>query len=426
MGEVCEMALSKPHITRYPSSIKFEYTKGDEKGTVIRVKNFRRDRNDNKVGTLSIQTSDNDLFTPIKGIDLTLNSLRSRSSIINDLTRCDKSERDNTFWDSIINDISNRALHIYQPKIEIEEIWPDSEASTLEYLVYPVLPKGVPIICFGEGGTGKSLLAALFALILQVPKCGDTLGLTINEEPSPVLYLDWEFNRDELIWRWAALLNGFKLKKRPIDYLECSKPLIDMADGLKEDIKSYGYKLIIIDSVLGAIGDNPNEAEPVQKLMSTIRSFKGVTALIIAHTSKDKSPGQKTPYGSVYYTNLSRSAWECKSIKIPGEDELTTELHHRKTNRSKLELPIGLKWNFTDDAISVERCEVKGKKRLSESTIRLQIIELLKSKGKMKVKNIAEELGKGTESMRLTLKSMEGKGKVKHFNDKTWGLPESK
>ena len=420
------MALSKPIIKKYTNSLKFEYTEGNEKGTVVRVKNYRRDRNDNIVGTLSIQTSDNDLFTPIKGIDLTLNSLRSRSSIINDLTKHDKSERDNTFWDSIINDIANRTLHRYRPKNEIEEIWPDSEASTLEYLVYPVLPKGAPTICFGEGGAGKGLLAALFALILQVQKCGDKLGLTINEEPSPVLYLDWEFNRDELIWRWSALFKGFKLKKRPIDYLECSEPLIDMADGLKEDIKSYGYKLIIIDSVLGAIGDNPNEAEPVLRLMNTIRSFKGVTALIIAHTSKDKRQGQKTPYGSVFYTNLSRSVWQCIKKQKAGEDEMVTELYHMKTNRSKLELPIGLRWNFTDDKIFVNRCEVKYSKQLNTPTMGQQIINLINSKGKMRVKDIALELGKGPESIRVTLRKMEGKGEVKHFPDKTWGLSKTK
>lgn len=60
------MAISKPVIKRLANGIKFEYTEGNEKGTVIRVRNFRRDRNDNKVGTLSIKTTDDDLFTPIK------------------------------------------------------------------------------------------------------------------------------------------------------------------------------------------------------------------------------------------------------------------------------------------------------------------------------------------------------------------------
>ena len=116
------MALSKPVIKKYTNSLKFEYTKGSEKGIVIRVKNYRHDRNDNIVGTLSINTSDDDLFTPIKGIDLRLNSLRSRSSFVNDLVKLDKSERDDTFWNSLINDISNRTLYRYRPQLEIEEI----------------------------------------------------------------------------------------------------------------------------------------------------------------------------------------------------------------------------------------------------------------------------------------------------------------
>lgn len=418
------MAVSKPIIKRLVNGIKFEYTGGIEKGTVIRVRNFRRDRYDNKIGTVSIKTSD-DNFTPIRGIDLRLNSLHSRSSFVSDLAKRDEGKRNQAFWDSIINDVSNRTLSIYRTKIEIEEIWPDSEASTLEYLVYPVLPKSVPTIIFGEGGSGKSLVASLLALVVQVPKCGDELGLIVNEEQSPVLYLDWEFNRDELMWRWSALFKGFKLKKMPIDYLECTAPLVDMASEIQEVIKSYDYEFIVIDSVLGAVGDNPNEAEPVQRLMNTIRSFKGVTALIIAHTSKDKSQKQKTPYGNVYYTNLSRSVWECKSKKTAGESEMVTELHHRKTNRSQLELPIGLQWNFTDDMVSVNRCEVKNTKSSGKATMESQIIELLKSKGKMKVKVMAKELGKPdkAESVRVTLRKMEGKGKVKHLPDKTWGLP---
>ena len=69
------MIVSKPIMKRLANGIKFEYTEGNEKGTVIRIKDFRRDRNDNKVGTVRIKTKDNDLFTPIRGIDLTLNSL---------------------------------------------------------------------------------------------------------------------------------------------------------------------------------------------------------------------------------------------------------------------------------------------------------------------------------------------------------------
>ena len=134
------MIVSKPVMKRLANGIKFEYTEGKEKGTVIRVKDFRRDRYDNKVGTVSIKTEDNDLFTPIRGIDLTLNSLRSRSSVVNDLVKRDQGERDSPFWDSIINDICNRTLNIYRTRIEIEEIRPDSETIQLEYLVYPVLP----------------------------------------------------------------------------------------------------------------------------------------------------------------------------------------------------------------------------------------------------------------------------------------------
>jgi hypothetical protein len=253
---------------------------------------------------------------------------------------------------------------------------------------------------------------------------GDAEG-TLNK-PVRALYLDFEFNESDLEVRWPALSKGFGRQKKSLHYLPCHVPLFEMANSMRKEIINGGYKLLILDSLLGAAGGNQNETEPVLRLMNYLKAFSGVTALIIAHTSKGQVNGRKTTYGSVFYEAYARSVWECRSKQEPGEDVSVTSLYHRKVNMSRKELPIGLKWTFGEDSITVVRCDLPKSKAADSSTKTTQVMDLLNSKGRMKAKAIATELGEAgnEELIRGTLKRMQKKEQVQHFDDGTWGLPE--
>jgi hypothetical protein len=422
-----KMVKNRPKIKKLIDGYRFSFTEGYKKGIVIDITNIRHDRSNEIIGTLSVYSGvQPNLSVICRGIKLILSSLSSRVHTARILTDTYSGGTDKfPKWHRIINRVCNSTIRLYHTSREIEEIWPNKEVSPLEYLLQPILPLGVHTIIFGRPGSGKSSTATLIALIVQEPGSGDSLGLITLAKPSPVLYLDFENNQDELTWRWSALTKGMNTKAAPILYLSCDKPLAEMVDSLHRYIKEYGIKLLILDSLLGAAGGNPNEAEPVLHLMNALKRFDGVTTLALAHTSKEHTQGGKTTFGSVFYEAFARSVWECKGTQKEGEGEMVIGLYHRKVNRSQREFPIGLRWTFTEDSITVVRCDLKDTKSSGSPTMASDIEDLLTAEDRMKAKEIAEELGKPekVESIRLTLKRMEKKGLVKHFSDGTWGLP---
>lgn len=421
------MKVAKLIVKKLADGYKFRYLKGSAKGIVAQINNLGQDNYHNVIGTFTIGTLEPKPLVICRGIRLSLSSFQSRASMAKYLSDLhDGDTQEPIPWDDIINQICDLTLKLYHAVGEIREIRADSKVKPLKYLVCPILPFGVPTIIFGKPGSGKSYIAVLLALVVQEPFCGDSLGLFALNKPVKALYLDFEFNESDLEVRWPALSKGFGKHQKSIHYLPCQVPLFEMANSMRKEIINGGYKLLILDSLLGAAGGNPNEAEPVLRLMNYLKSFGGVTALIIAHTSKGQTNGRKSTYGSVFYEAYARSVWECRSKQEPGEDVSVISLYHRKVNMSRKELPIGLKWTFNEDSITVVRCDLPKSKAADSSTKATQIIDLLNSKGRRKAKAIATELGEpdNEESIRGTLKRMQKKGEVQHYDDGTWGLPK--
>ncbi len=59
----------------------------------------------------------------------------------------------------------------------------------------------------------------------------------------------------------------------------------------------------------------------------------------------------------MFFTNLSRSVWECKSEQKAGEDEVTFSIKNTKANLSRLHPPLGYTYSFTDNSISVNKID---------------------------------------------------------------------
>ena len=214
------MSRSGLKIKRLADGFRFRFTEEDEEGLVIEVRNLGQDRSHDVIGTLNAYSLVPNSFVICKGIKLILTSLSSRVYTARYLADIYSGTTETLVpWAKIINQVCNLTLRLYHAGNEIEEIWPGAEVEPLQYLLYPILPLGVPTIIFGDGGCGKSLFATLIALIMRAPEQGDCLGLVIPSlEVSPVLYLDFKFNKDELVWRWSALNHGIKLSDSLLYY----------------------------------------------------------------------------------------------------------------------------------------------------------------------------------------------------------------
>jgi hypothetical protein len=84
-------------------------------------------------------------------------------------------------------------------------------------------------------------------------------------------------------------------------------------------------------------------AETAIRFFNALRSLR-VASLILAHVAKNSE--EKTIYGSVFFSNFARSAWEMKKAQEAGEHIIRVGLYHRKTNLGPLQQPLGFKLHF--------------------------------------------------------------------------------
>jgi hypothetical protein len=422
--EVPPLRIKKVSVEELDNGFEFEFTLEASKRVVVRVINLRKDSGHNVSGAMDITYMKPRAKVGFKRATINLTSLSSRTQAAQYLGRRKLEEKYKIPWNEIVCRACDKTLARYRTGNEVEVIRSDISVEPLKYLVEPFLPLGVPTIIFGAPGHTKSLVATFLAAIVQVPKRDDSLGLVTPVTPIPVMYLDFENNKDEFTWRWAAMANGIGVAKSDIFYLPCSVPLAEMAEKVREHIGNYAIGLLILDSLVGAAGGNPNDAEPVVFLMNALRTFDGVTTLILAHTSKETSGTKKTPYGSVFYEAFARSVWRCEKGQELSDGEALTTLTNTKANRSSKHAPIKLAWRFTKDTITVKTAAANEADSNSSVTLASSIAVILIN-GPVKVRALAEMLNKSTETIRMTLKRMEKSGQVAHFPDKTWGLGES-
>jgi hypothetical protein len=196
--------------------------------------------------------------------------------------------------------------------------------------------------------------------------------------------------------------------------------LSDSVEQLQRIIHDKNIGLIIVDSLGPAVRGNLNDSEPAIKYHAALRQL-GTTSLTLAHTSKDQITKKRTIFGSVFFTNLARSVWECKAEQETGEDEAVISLRHTKANLSRLHPPLGYRFTFTDNSITVVKADLRDSGLSRELPLSFRIKDLLRG-GTMSVKDIAEQLNSGVDTTARTLRRMKSKNQVEKLEDDTWGL----
>ena len=349
----------------------------------------------------------------IVGSRFQLTSVRSRV----DIAKQCESEVSDVPWRQLIEETSINVLARYRRGADVLDLseWTPPKNSPTGFRLTPLLAEGLPNMIFGDGGVGKSMVALWLSTMV-------TEGMQEPFECSPgnVLYLDWEMEADEAHGRLRRISEGMELPTPPrIFYRRCAGRLVDDVEWLAETVQSKGIDLVVVDSAVPACGGNPNEPESVQALFYGLRQLE-VTSLIVAHVSKNTADGPvTTPYGSVFWSNLSRNVWQAQKEQDPGDDSIVVSLKHRKTNVGPLLKPVSLKMTFSpsfsvERVATVERPVLTSKRPLAE-----QIAKKL-GDGAMSSSALAEAIGANPNSVRTTLARREDRF-VKLPNG-TWGL----
>jgi hypothetical protein len=341
-------------------------------------------------------------------------------SLIRRLRDCDDGLR-YLPWDWILRCLTYKVVKNARQGEPIKHIWPSEEDSLIaSYLLEPILYLNHPAVIFGDYGSLKSLFALVIGYITQLPYPDNKLGLITAKESAVCLYLDYEDDKSSFGKRWSAIRKGFGIEPlMDIRYERMTTPLADSIESLQKGIKEEKIKLLIVDSLGPAARGNLNDPEPAIRYHEALRKL-GITSLTLAHNAKDFLTKKRTIFGSVFFTNLARSVWECKAEQETGEDEAIISLKHTKANLSRLHPPLGYKFTFTDNSITIVKTDLRGTGLSSELPLSVRVKDLLRG-GAMPVKDIATILEANEGSVKTTVNRLARKGITVKLGE-SWAL----
>jgi hypothetical protein len=289
-------------------------------------------------------------------------------------------------------------------------------AGALRFLVDPLLPLGQVAVIFGDGGVGKGHLAVVVAL--AVAHTAPLPSGLVAPLHGPVLYLDWESDQEDLDDR-VALQDAGLAGCGGLHYRRMHRPLADEAPALRADVSRLGITFVIVDSLAPAAGPEPEGADAALRTHNAIRSLGPITCLCLAHVSKAGADqrGPARPFGSVFVSNMARSVWEMRRSEDQDGEELRVALYHRKANRTRLRPPLGFRFHFTDEAITVQGADLaEAPDLLARASASTQILTALRP-GAKSIARLAEELGLRPETVKRTLQRLAERDKVVRLSD---------
>lgn len=249
-------------------------------------------------------------------------------------------------WYSLLEQACVMTLTKYregEPVLDIGDV-PDYEA--VRYRLNPLLFEGEPTLVYGPGGTGKSYLGLYIANLVQYNIAG---AIGWIPESGNVLILDWETSYAIYRRRCWAIKQGLGIQdmKDRIKYRYCTQPLAADVAEIQKIVLENKINLAIVDSCGYAAGGDPNQAEIAIRYFGALRSLR-ISTLTLDHVSKGLDGG-KSPFGSVYKTNASRSVFQLKKVQDAGANEYELGLYHEKVNEGRPLKPIGYKSVFTNN-----------------------------------------------------------------------------
>ncbi len=235
----------------------------------------------------------------------------------------------------------------------------DYEPKEMSWLLENAIPDKFPSTIYGDGGLGKSYLGLYFSILAALGN-QKFLGLKFPHEPLNVLYLDWELDVDEFSRRALRIAKGLGLTDIPTNlyYYSPGKSLYKLIPELKGILESKSIGFSIIDS-LGASCVDPENVVDVVEIFNQIKSL-GIATLILDHQSKMQSKDNydaKTPYGSVYKYNLSRSVFQLSKIGA-GKNSISLMLKQKKSNFGRLLDDLVFDISFEGDRVMFFESEV--------------------------------------------------------------------
>lgn len=294
------------------------------------------------------------------------------------------------------------------------------------YRLWPLLPDGQVTILYGDGGTGKSTLAAAMLVSIET-------GVTVIEgwlpRQAPVLYLDWEAGKASINRRVRGVAMGAHIPHVvQIRHADCRRrgPLPGFAEDVARFIDKEGIGAVVVDSVgmaSGTSNEGSDANESAIRLFSAF-GFLGTTVLAIDHISKaaaEDTGKPARPYGSIYKGLLARATYELRRSQAADGRSLLG-VFNTKANDGPLLGPMTFSVAHGEDgAITYERLEATPSELAGSLANPDKIAAVLQGGRHMKPSEIADETGLSEATVRTTLHRYKGH-RFGQLASKAWEL----
>lgn len=214
------------------------------------------------------------------------------------------------------------------------------------FLLRPMLYVGKPTILFGEGGVGKSSLAAAVAVAVQTGVAA--LDAWQVMASGNVLVLDWEGDGDDWNDAVARVCAGLRMEPMELHYRRMRGPLDADVHRIAAYCDENDVALVIVDSVTWATREAGRGSvdEPVKRLFDALRII-GRSSLLIDHKSKaaiaDDLTTGASPIGSIVKVNAARATFELRKADDPDPDGTRhLAVINHKQNPTDRQPPMGV------------------------------------------------------------------------------------
>lgn len=406
--------MSKPTITEQIGGYKFTW---EAERLTISVSRLRAHSSDGRVtGEILIRSSSEQDLPIYPQTHLNFNSEQTRTKLIKTLTSADNRWQ----WHEIINQLSLAVIDLARRGDPVREMWTNEDVPAPEFLIEPLLYRGLPTIIFGEKAVCKSTLSLAIYACLILPWDDNPLGLTAPGRSVKALIADYEVGYDIAHWNAQQLQRGMELPPFPLYYRRCSLPLADDVEQLHRHISDIGAEVIIVDSLGPAVGGDLKDPGQALRFTTALRQLK-CSALIIGQTSKDKESKAKSVFGSIFFEYYARNIWELRKVQDEDDDTLDIALYNTYHNLGRKFRPMGFHLSFNGTGTHIEKGPITAPELIERMETQTQIQSALRD-GPLTPKELADECNLKGDAVRQALKRMKSKGIVVKLEDGNYGL----
>lgn len=226
--------------------------------------------------------------------------------------------------------------------------WQGADVPPRRWLVDGLIPVGDAVLCYGDGGTGKSLLA--LQLLVATVLGRDWLGLPVRRGKAIGVFC--EDDADELHRRLAGILKHYGADFADLEGLRLV-PRVGMPNDLMvwEDFKpgeethfytqlmnlaiDSGAQLVVLDSLHDFFGGNENSRPVTRRFMASLRTIATEldgNVLVNAHPSRAGMSSGTGDSGNTAWSNSTRCRLYLDRPRDEEADENERVLRTMKSN----------------------------------------------------------------------------------------------